>query len=438
MSTKNQLMKEVRANPDDDEPRLVLADWLEERGDDYGTFIRAQCELAQLAADDDRYPQLEVQAEDLFIKNRTRWIKELPKYDGLSWGSHDQAVHRGHWSHKSVRSRKREYFTRGFVESASVKGNRSLKANISKIKKYGLLNSLELLKPIQAAYDLYAKQKYIRGISFFRFSLPIGYLDSLSFRDKLRTLTVAESDNASRLGESVFTTEFPKLQALDVSASNLKGSLPEFLKWKSLSGLKWLNLGKTHLKSFSEAEFKKLIELKTLSSLSTLDMWSSLGAKQVELFVKHGSMKRLTRLSLASNRFGDAGFAPLANAKFKKLHTLDIRWNALTSKSVQLMEGSTVFRNLYRLNLCGNRKICDQAAKALAGSDTFKNLTHLNLGLTSITEKGIKDLLNSQNLNEIRWLNIGGTEVAPATLKQLKKRFPKAIVQDPHSSGTSL
>ena len=56
MSTKNQLMKEVRANPDDDEPRLVLADWLEERGDDYGTFIRAQCELAQLATDDDRYP----------------------------------------------------------------------------------------------------------------------------------------------------------------------------------------------------------------------------------------------------------------------------------------------------------------------------------------------------------------------------------------------
>ena len=430
MSTKNQLMKEVRANPDDDEPRLVLADWLEERGDDYGTFIRAQCELAQLDADDDRYPQLEVQAEDLFRKNRTRWIKELPKYDGLSWGSNDQAVHRGHWYHK------RQYFTRGFVESASVKDNKSLKANISKIKKYGLLNSLELMKPIQAAYDLYAKQKYIRGISFIQFSPPIGYLDSLSFRDELRTLTVAESDKARRLGESVFTTEFPKLQALEISASNLKGSLSEFLNWKSLSGLKWLNLGLTSLESFTEAEFKKLIKLKSLSNLSTLDMWSSLGAKQVELFVKHGSMKRLTRLSLARNRFGDAGLAPLASAKFKKLHTLDICWNELTSKSVQLMEGSKVFRNLYRLNLCGNRKINDQAAKTLAGSETFKN-PHLNLGGTSITEKGVEALLNSQNLNEIRWLNIGGTEVAPATLKQLKKRFPKAIVQDPHSSGTS-
>ena len=89
------------------------------------------------------------------------------------------------------------------------------------------------------------------------------------------------------------------------------------------------------------------------------------------------------------------------------------------------MEGSKVFRNLYRLNLCGNRKINDQAAKTLAGSETFKNLTHLNLGGTSITEKGVEALLNSQNLNEIRWLNIGGTEVAPATLKQLKSVFRK-------------
>lgn len=34
------LLAAVLANPDDDTPRLILADWLEERGDPYGEFIR--------------------------------------------------------------------------------------------------------------------------------------------------------------------------------------------------------------------------------------------------------------------------------------------------------------------------------------------------------------------------------------------------------------
>lgn len=38
-------MKSIRANPDDDLPRLIFADWLEENGDNlYCHFIRQQCE----------------------------------------------------------------------------------------------------------------------------------------------------------------------------------------------------------------------------------------------------------------------------------------------------------------------------------------------------------------------------------------------------------
>jgi uncharacterized protein (TIGR02996 family) len=35
-------------NPDDDTPRLIYADWLEEHGDPRAEFIRVQCELARL------------------------------------------------------------------------------------------------------------------------------------------------------------------------------------------------------------------------------------------------------------------------------------------------------------------------------------------------------------------------------------------------------
>ena len=42
----------IAAAPDDDAPRLIYADWLDERGDPRGGFIRAQCALARLPADD--------------------------------------------------------------------------------------------------------------------------------------------------------------------------------------------------------------------------------------------------------------------------------------------------------------------------------------------------------------------------------------------------
>ncbi len=49
------LLRAVVAAPDDDTPRLVFADWLDEHGQpDRAEFIRLQCELARLTADSPR------------------------------------------------------------------------------------------------------------------------------------------------------------------------------------------------------------------------------------------------------------------------------------------------------------------------------------------------------------------------------------------------
>src|SRR5436309_8343756 len=43
----------IKENPDDDTPRLILADWLMENGDEVrGEFLQLQCRLAPLAEDD--------------------------------------------------------------------------------------------------------------------------------------------------------------------------------------------------------------------------------------------------------------------------------------------------------------------------------------------------------------------------------------------------
>jgi uncharacterized protein (TIGR02996 family) len=46
--TTIDFLQEILENLDDDTPRLIFADWLEEHGDDLGEFIRIQCEVATL------------------------------------------------------------------------------------------------------------------------------------------------------------------------------------------------------------------------------------------------------------------------------------------------------------------------------------------------------------------------------------------------------
>ncbi|MCI0700590.1 MAG: TIGR02996 domain-containing protein [Planctomycetia bacterium] len=48
MNEREALLKAICENPDDDTPRLVFADWLQENGDEArAEFIRAQIELAR-------------------------------------------------------------------------------------------------------------------------------------------------------------------------------------------------------------------------------------------------------------------------------------------------------------------------------------------------------------------------------------------------------
>jgi len=43
MSQENAFLQAILDDPDNDDLRLVYADWLEERGDPRGEFIRLQC-----------------------------------------------------------------------------------------------------------------------------------------------------------------------------------------------------------------------------------------------------------------------------------------------------------------------------------------------------------------------------------------------------------
>src|SRR5262245_39882033 len=94
-----QLLAEVCECPDDDGPRLVYADWLEEHGDEAererAEFIRVQVRLAQIDDCDPEYPGL-VRRQAKLSRHHNAWCGALPA-----------------WARKS---NPKAVFRRGFIE----------------------------------------------------------------------------------------------------------------------------------------------------------------------------------------------------------------------------------------------------------------------------------------------------------------------------------
>jgi uncharacterized protein (TIGR02996 family) len=82
MTEREALLRAVCEQPDDDTPRLVFADWLQENGEEArAEFIRVQSEAARLATDDDRLDGVirrDVELQQLY---GSRWLAELPVPD---------------------------------------------------------------------------------------------------------------------------------------------------------------------------------------------------------------------------------------------------------------------------------------------------------------------------------------------------------------------
>jgi uncharacterized protein (TIGR02996 family) len=86
MSDEKALLAAIDAHPLDDAPRLVYADWLDERGGAANVaraeFIRVQCELDLLPSADPRYPALNKRQEELLKTRRKEWTQPLKKSQG--------------------------------------------------------------------------------------------------------------------------------------------------------------------------------------------------------------------------------------------------------------------------------------------------------------------------------------------------------------------
>jgi uncharacterized protein (TIGR02996 family) len=77
MTHDEAFLEAILEAPQDDTPRLIYADWLEEHGDPRGEFIRLQCRLASKDEDDPFWSGLEARERQLLVEHEADWLGPL-------------------------------------------------------------------------------------------------------------------------------------------------------------------------------------------------------------------------------------------------------------------------------------------------------------------------------------------------------------------------
>jgi uncharacterized protein (TIGR02996 family) len=130
-SEDHAFLKAIREDPDSDVHRLVYADWLGERSDPRGEFIRVQCELDKLEQTQSYTPQT--------VNLRRRYLELLEQYEEDLKGPLLKLEKRG-WE---------GWFLRGFVERGRMTVGNFLKIGTEVFEHAPLLRVLELCRGIR-------------------------------------------------------------------------------------------------------------------------------------------------------------------------------------------------------------------------------------------------------------------------------------------------
>jgi uncharacterized protein (TIGR02996 family) len=369
MTERDAFMDAIRESPDDDTPRLMFADWLDERGEcERAEFIRVQCELAILPINSPRHSHLSARQTELLKGHETAWRAELPALPGVQWGA----------------------FERGFVGIFIVYSVAAFEASADAILAAPTVPTLWLIDRERAAVAALTRARHLHAlcglilgtqssseqlVELFR-SGRLGRLSQLVLQGQpLRRLAVRALADASCLG---------RLRQLYLEEVGLgtRGAVA-LASSSRLTGLTSLAL---YRNAIGPEGTTALAESPILGRVTDLDLCgASIGPTAVRALA---SLPRLRRLQLSGNHIGDTGARLLASSPhLGSLVTLHLEENEIGDPGAIALGQSTNLSALKQLNLLHNR-ISDVGLAALLNGEVGRELISLNLSDDPLTAEG--------------------------------------------------
>jgi uncharacterized protein (TIGR02996 family) len=459
-ATQAGLVEAIREAPEDDGPRLIYADWLEEHDQpERAEFIRLQCELAR-TAEGPRAVELRRREQDLLAEHAAAWAANLlPLARSITFrrGMPEQVdlylidfrrdadklfaaapvraltVHTGYGSpvlKDLVRCRHLLRLGELRLEGGPchTAGARVLAASPDLANLTSLsLPQQDLRRP---SVQVLASSPHLARLT--RLDLPDnhileGGLATLAASPHLANLTHLGLAG-SRLGDEdalalAHSPHLTKLKALDVAESNFgTPALRELLGCANLAGLTALRLGGEVL---GHGAAEAVVASGVLAHLRDLALLH-IDHRAATLLAGPASSAGLTALRLEGN-LGETGARALAESPFlKSLVSLDLSGCNLGPDGVRVLAASPNLANLTSLALAHNA-IGDEGARALASSPFLGNLASLDLLGNDIGPEGTRALAQSAGLGSLASLEV--------RMNRLGVEGARALACSPHLGG---
>jgi uncharacterized protein (TIGR02996 family) len=341
MPIEDAFLQDIRQHPGDDTPRLILADWLDERGDaDRAEFIRVQCALAAAADDDPSRGRLAERERKLLEGHAGRWVGELAEWlEG--------------WE-----------FRRGFLESVTATARTFLDVGA----RLAAPPTVRRLRLVNAGRFLHAVALSPHLARFAALDLSGNGVDA---------------DGAAALSGSPYLAGLTRLDLGD----NLLGDAGVRMVARSrrLPGLTDLNLRNNNV---GDAGLQALGAADHLPRLCRLNLASNhVTCEGVAALARSPLGARLATLDLAENYVGCRGVGALAGSpQLRSLRALRLARNQIAGHGARALAGSPLLEQLTELEMEHNRPVYREGWGVLEKSPHWRRLTRQDPELACGTE----------------------------------------------------
>jgi uncharacterized protein (TIGR02996 family) len=415
MTDLDALLRAILAHPDDDTPRLIYADALEDVGEsDRAALIRAQVELA-------RAPEYEPSAVQIRTSEAYReqlaaaiqWLFAEPELPGaLKWA--------------------REPFRRGFPAAIQADNGAAFVAHAEELFGRFPVELLVLGEGLAMSDTApLARCEWLSRITTLEITPGItqtGATRLLNSRHLTRLTDLHVGSGLTTPGathQMIHSKAFRGLTGFSCRDDSRQGTVVNLLT--SLADpphLRRLDLSGNRLTAH---RLTPLTTSPLLAEVEELDLsHNNLGPEGVTALAG-ARLPRLRALRLLRVRARDAGVRALvASGLMGELRSLHLEGNLLSPAAAGALVGAAAAENLRVLDLTDN-PLGDDGAAALAGSPHLRNLILLDLAQNLIEDRGAYALAESPHLGGLVYLNLPNNVISPEAARRLRKRFGERV-----------
>ncbi|MCR9201790.1 MAG: TIGR02996 domain-containing protein [Planctomycetaceae bacterium] len=269
MSEDQSFLDEICAHPDDDTPRLIYADWLEDQGDPRGEFIRVQCELATLKKTQKRYKELAKRQAILLRRHEGDWTSNFP------FALRKCVFRRGFIEESAVAL---GYFCRNWQKILQLTPLRDViftqvrdrLADLAKCPGLGRLRSVRFKNQnVEYGVEEFARSPFLKGVESIRGhwqSKGLVGLAQSEFTGSLRNLTL-DGDFSAAAVRQLCEAPHLKLETIDFSASIESSAVPHFCRAVFGGTLRELNINSVNI---GDDQLKQIAQCGNFPQLTVL------------------------------------------------------------------------------------------------------------------------------------------------------------------------